>query len=105
MGGEGAEMKIDGNRIEKEALAAFDRDDRDEGWRLQNRFLEEFHKAYDGKDHCPCTDACKLHGKCRECVAVHRAHQGHLPNCLKPMVNEKIRELSQLTEHSFCEEE
>lgn len=81
------DMKIDGNEIEKAALDAFNEGNKAEGWRLQNEFVAAFQAAYDGKDHCPCTDACNLHGKCRECVAVHRAHEEHLPECLKGINN------------------
>ena len=43
---------------------------------------------------CPCTAVlCELHGRCRECVAVHRANGDHIPACLQPMLNEKLRQL------------
>ena len=97
-------MIIDGNLKEKEAMAAYHRGDRMEGRRLQNEFITEFHEEYDKKDHCPCRKACRTHGNCKECVAIHRAHQEHVPNCMREMLNQKIRLLSELTEHSVASE-
>ena len=36
------------------------------------------------------------------CVAMHRAHRDHLPNCFHDMVNERLLSLSSLTEHSIA---
>ena len=41
---------------------------------------------------------------CKECVAIHRAHQEHVPNCMRPLINKKIKQLSELTEHSIADE-
>ena len=47
-----------------------------------------------------CTDCscpysrCEWHGKCRECVALHRYHAEHLPCCLQPLLREKITVLA-----------
>jgi len=51
--------------------------------------------------HCSCKQPYKHHGKCMECVVMHRAHRGHLPYCFHSMVNERLEKLSELTEHSF----
>ena len=61
-------------------------------------------EEYKDKDHCPCRKACRYHGNCKECVAIHRAHQEHVPNCMRQMLNRKIRMLSELTEHSIASE-
>ena len=37
-------------------------------------------------------------------MAIHRAHEEHLPNCFRNMVNKKIRMISELTEHTAMEE-
>lgn len=97
-------MQIDGNQKEKDAMACFHQGNDEEGHRLQNEFVAEFQAVYDGKDHCPCRVACRYHGKCRECVAIHRAHMEHVPNCLRPMLNQRIRMLSELTEHTVVYE-
>ena len=72
-------MKIDNNPIEIEAMKAFHRGDYDEGHRLQEKFLAEFHESLKwGEDFCSCTANCNFlfrsytdwrrdsHGKC-EC--------------------------------------
>ena len=96
-------MIIDGNQMEKGAMACFHQGNQAEGHRLQDAFISDFREAYDGKDHCPCTTACKYHGDCRACVAIHRAHMEHVPNCLRPMLNRRIRMLSELTEDTVVD--
>ena len=91
-------MIIDGNPIEKKAMEAFHDGDRKKGVDLQNQFVSDFRKEFKSKDHCSCTKSCPYHGKCMECVAIHRAHQDHLPNCFRNMVNDKIAQISKLTE-------
>ena len=44
---------------------------------------------------CTCPNTlCDWHGKCRECVALHRYHGDHIPVCLQPIIQEKIRSLA-----------
>ena len=97
-------MQIDNNEIEKRAMMEFHRGNRKEGLRIQEEFASAFREEYRDKDHCPCTKACRYHGNCKECVAIHRAHMEHVPNCLRPMLNEKIKVLSGLTEHTIVDE-
>ena len=97
-------MVIDNNPKQIEAMKAFHRGDREEGLRLQEEFASAFREEYREKDHCSCTKACRYHGNCKDCVAIHRAHQEHVPNCMRPMLNRKIRELSELTEHTVAYE-
>lgn len=97
-------MNIDNNPIEKRAMEAFHRGDRAEGLRIQEEFAAAFREEYREKDHCPCRKACRYHGNCKECVAIHRAHQEHVPNCLRPMLNQKFKVLSELTEHTLAYE-
>ena len=97
-------MIIDGNQKEKDAMAQFHLGNHEEGARLQEEFASEFRSEYKDKDHCPCTAACRYHGNCKECVAIHRAHQEHVPNCLRPLINAKLALLSELTEHSIVNE-
>lgn len=91
-------MIIDGNEIEKKAMAEFRIGNREKGLAIQDQFVAEFRKEFQKKDHCSCQKACKYHGKCKECVAIHRAHKDHLPNCFHPMVNQKLTPLLALTE-------
>lgn len=48
---------------------------------------------------CTCPNAqCEWHGRCKECVALHRHYQDHIPACLHPFVNDKISALAQIGE-------
>lgn len=97
-------MIIEGNPKEKEAMKAFHEGDRAKGLKLQEEFAAAFREEYQEKDHCPCKKACRYHGNCKECVAIHRAHQEHVPNCMRPILNKKIKLLSELTEHTIVDE-
>jgi hypothetical protein len=40
---------------------------------------------------CPCPKVrCEWHGKCKECVAIHRYHKDHLPECMQQYINPKL---------------
>ena len=54
-----------------------------------------------GVDYCSCPEDCPHHGKCRECVLIHRGHRDHLPYCMWDMVNECLYPLERLTEGSM----
>ena len=97
-------MIIDGNEKERAAMEQFHKGNREERLRLQEEFAAAFREEYKNKDHCPCKKACRYHGNCKECVAIHRAHQEHVPNCMRPMLNAKIKILSGLTEHTVASE-
>ena len=97
-------MIIDGHEKEKEAMRAFHAGEREKGYALQDEFVRELREAFKGKDHCSCKKPCKYHGKCMECVSIHRAHREHLPNCFRSMVNERVAAISALTEDSYAEE-
>ena len=97
-------MKIDNNPIEKAAMEQFHQGNRQEGLRLQEEFAAAFRAEFAEKDHCSCQKACRYHGNCKECVAIHRAHQEHVPNCMRPMLNRKFKLLSALTEHTLHDE-
>ena len=97
-------MIIDGNEIEKLAMKEFHKGNKQEGMRIQEEFASRFREEFKSKDHCPCQKACRYHGNCKECVAIHRAHEEHVPNCMRIMINKKIRALSELTEHTIAKE-
>lgn len=97
-------MKIEGNEKEIAAMKQFHQGNKVKGLRLQEEFASEFRKAYKNKDHCSCKKACRYHGNCKECVAIHRAHQEHVPNCMRSIINKKIKILSELTEHTIVSE-
>lgn len=97
-------MKIQGNEKEIAAMKEFHKGNRAEGLRLQEEFASQFRREYAEKDHCPCKKACRYHGNCKECVAIHRAHGEHVPNCMRPIINEKLKIMSELTEHTLANE-
>ena len=98
-------MIIDGHPKEKDALAEFHKGNREEFLRLQGEFVEEFREYCKAEDHCTCANAnCLHHGNCMECVAIHRAHEDHVPACLRSLVNKKLKVLSELTEHTIVSE-
>ncbi len=97
-------MIIEGNQKEKDAMKAFHEGNRQMGLELQEEFAAAFREEYKNRDHCPCKKACRYHGNCKECVAIHRAHQEHVPNCMRPILNAKLKLLSELTEHTIANE-
>lgn len=94
-------MKIKNADIEKQAIEAFKSGNKEEGTRLQEEFVATFREEYSDKDHCSCQKECRYHGNCKECVAIHRAHEDHLPDCMHEIVNARLVLLSEITEHSF----
>lgn len=97
-------MIIEGNEKQLAAMVEFHKGNRRKGLELQEEFAAEFRAEYAEKDHCPCKKACRYHGNCKECVAIHRAHGEHVPNCMRNMINNKIKLLSELTEHTIANE-
>lgn len=93
---------IDNHEMEMQAMELFKQGKREEASRLQDEFLKVVQAS--GEDHCSCTVACKFHGKCVQCVTIHRGHGDHLPNCFQQMVNTRIEAISALTEYSFKRE-
>lgn len=90
---------IDDHEMEVRAMAMFRRGEGKAASALQDEFLALV-KAL-GEDHCTCPSACKFHGKCVECVVLHRGHGDHLPHCFHKMVNRRLEGLSALTENSL----
>ncbi|MCL1795318.1 MAG: hypothetical protein FWG37_00365 [Clostridia bacterium] len=44
---------------------------------------------------CTCPNTlCDWHGKCRECVALHRYHGDHIPVCLQPIIRDELTKLA-----------
>ena len=61
--------------------------------------LDEIRES--GIDYCSCPEQCPHHGKCWECVLIHRGHRDHLPYCMWAMINERLYSLQRLTEGSL----
>ena len=48
---------------------------------------------------CTCPETlCEWHGKCKECVALHRYHNSHLPACLHPLIDDSVKNLMKVVE-------
>lgn len=89
-------MNIDGHPLEILALKHAREGDRKSFFQCQDAFLTQVKDS--GEDHCSCTEACKYHGNCLDCVIIHRGHRDHLPACFQSMVNERVATLACLTE-------
>ena len=93
---------IDFNEKEMRAMNLFKQGKILKAQKLQSEFIEEVTATVG--DFCSCTADCKYHGKCYECITLHRGHGDHVPECLRPMINKKIKELSSITENTLCED-
>ena len=68
---------------------------------LENRKLVEDPEII--KCICPNT-LCDWHGKCKECVSLHRYHNDHVPICLQELIKSKtFLELSNIIEMNSIE--
>ena len=48
---------------------------------------------------CTCPETlCEWHGKCKECVALHRYHNSHLPACLHHLIEDNVKGLMKTIE-------
>jgi hypothetical protein len=70
-----------------------------EGYQMKMNELKKIQES--GIDYCSCPEACPHHGKCWECVLIHRGHRDHLPYCFWDMINERLYPLQRLTEGSL----
>ena len=93
---------IDNNELEMAAMELFKSGDIEKAQQLQEQFLKQLRDSR--QDHCSCPKPCKHHGKCVECVVIHRGHGDHLPYCFRDMLNKRIDALSALGEHSYRED-
>lgn len=53
---------------------------------------------------CPKTK-CEWHGRCMECVALHRYHADHMPNCLQQVFNDRLKAAAAIGELLASEKE
>lgn len=55
---------------------------------------------------CSCPKIkCEWHGKCVECVTLHRYNKDHVPNCFQQFINEKIKAIASIGEMEAFEKE
>lgn len=89
-------MIIDGNESYKHVMEVYYSGDKQKGMEMDTDFINAVNASE--TDHCSCPEPCRWHGKCRECVILHRGHRDHLPYCFHSMVNERLNGLAALTE-------
>ena len=53
---------------------------------------------------CPKTK-CEWHGKCLECVTLHRHFKDHVPNCFQQFINDKLKAIASIGELNAVEKE
>jgi len=70
---------VDNHELERRAMELFKGGDAAKATALQDEFLAEILAS--GEDLCSCPHECKFHGRCVECVMIHRGHGDHLPHC------------------------
>lgn len=55
---------------------------------------------------CTCTQTlCEWHGRCKECVALHRYHKDHVPACFQSFINDKLKAIVKIGELTAVENE
>jgi len=55
---------------------------------------------------CSCKETlCEWHGRCRECVALHRHYNDHVPACLQPLISDKIKALANVAEMTAADKD
>jgi hypothetical protein len=62
---------------------------------LKNRMIAD--DPENQKCSCPKT-RCEWHGKCRDCVTIHRFHNDHIPYCFQSLLKDKIISLAKIVE-------
>jgi len=46
---------------------------------------------------CTCTQTlCEWHGRCRECVALHRHYKDHVPACLQGYIADRLKAVARI---------
>ncbi|MBU0615725.1 MAG: hypothetical protein KJ601_06535 [Nanoarchaeota archaeon] len=55
-------------------------------------------------DDCPCTQNCEWHGKCFECVKIHRVKGKHIPECLQHIFQDKFEALANCIERKTADD-
>jgi hypothetical protein len=73
---------------QRRAMDLFKAGRAEEARRLQTQFLAEILAS--GEDLCSCPGACEYHGRCLECVMIHRGHGDHLPHCFQRMTSGQV---------------
>ncbi|MCP4131823.1 MAG: hypothetical protein GY754_12660 [bacterium] len=55
---------------------------------------------------CSCPKVkCEWHGRCLECVTLHRHFKDHVPSCFQQFINDKIKAIVSIGEMDVVERE
>ncbi len=77
-------MELDANPAMIESMRLEKQGNLTDAHRIRDDFTAQLREeAGTGFDFCSCRVDCPYHGRCMECVAIHRGHVDHVPNCLK----------------------
>ena len=90
-------MVIDGNDLEKKSLEKLKAGNVADSRAAEDEFLRQAREQPDGGCSCPKND-CRWHGKCYECVMLHRGAADHIPTCFHDIVNKRLQGALDLTE-------
>ena len=56
-------------------------------------------------DACTCSNKnCEWHGKCFECVKIHRVKGKHIPECLQHIFEDKLNDLARCVERKIVDD-
>jgi hypothetical protein len=72
------------------------------------KIVKEIRKIVADPDNrkCPCPKTeCEWHGRCIECVTLHRYYGDHVPNCFQIFINEKLKAVAGIGELAAAEKE
>ena len=90
-------MIIDGNELEIESLKELKAGNVEKSHALEDEFIRQAKEQPRGGCSCYMLN-CRWHGKCYECVLLHRGAGDHLPNCFHSLINERLQGVLNLTE-------
>ena len=77
-----------------------------QGVTMKNKNSSDYSEKDSENLKCTCPKTkCEWHGKCTECVAIHRFYKDHIPNCMQQFVNEKIKEIAKIGELNISEKQ
>jgi hypothetical protein len=88
---------VDNNELEIESLRELKAGNVEHSHALEDEFFRRIRELPQGACSCHMLD-CRWHGKCWECVQLHRGAGDHLPNCFHGIVNKRLQNVLDLTE-------
>ena len=93
-------MIIEGNPIQKEAMDAVSQRRPNRGAKTSGRIRRHIPPGVSGERSLPLPESLPLSRQLQGMCGYPPAHQEHVPNCMRPLINKKLKSLSELTEHN-----